>query len=226
MCLAALALALSIVGSATAATVVVPNINTAAPGPSNQAFPFNNGNMRYQQVYAADQMGGLNGVVTQIRYRVDESAGSPFVSNPIDTEIRLCHTNAAPNAMSLTFANNLGGDVTLVFDGFLNISSAGNPNVFDILLDVNNAFVYNGAQNLLIDIKVFGPAITTQFDAAGTGLGAGGTPWTDRVWATDVNATTGSSEGDDGYVTQFTVEQATSVEPTSWGNIKAVFNNR
>jgi hypothetical protein len=77
-----------------------------------------------------------------------------------------------------------------------------------------------------VDIKVFGPAVTSQFDAAGTGFGQGGTLWTDRVWAIDVNATTGSSDGDDGYVTQFTVEQATSVEPTSWGNIKAVFKSR
>ena len=227
--LSTFALALAIIAGAmpvTAATVVVPNINTNNPGPSNQAFPFNEGNMRYQQVFAANQMGGLSGVVTHIRYRVDESAGNPFNSNAIDTEIRLCHTNVNPTAMSTTFANNLGGDLTLVFDGLLNLSSAGNPAVFDITLDINDVFIYNGSQNLLVEIKVFGPAITSQFDAAGTGLGAGGTPWTDRVWALDPNAATGSSDGDDGYVTQFTVEQATAVEPTTWGNIKAAFGDR
>ena len=41
-----------------AATVVVPNINENQPGPSNNAFPFNNGQMRYQQIYAQNQMGG------------------------------------------------------------------------------------------------------------------------------------------------------------------------
>ncbi len=209
---------------AIASTVVIPNINENQPGPSNQAFPFNEGTMRYQQVYAADQFQGLTGVVTQVAYRVDESAGGPFVSNAIDTEIRLCHTTAGPNNMSLNFADNLGSDVTLVFDGFLNLSSSGSG--FDIVLDIQDAFVYNGAQNLLIEIKVFGPASTTQFDSAGTGLGQGGTPYTDRLWALgNPNATSGSSNGDDGYVTQFTLEGATAVEPTTWGSLKAVFRS-
>jgi len=225
---AALALSLTalIALPVMAATVVVPNINTVTPGPSNQAFPFNQGNMRYQQVFAANQMGGLVGPVTKLAYRVDEGFPSPFTSNPIDCEIRLCHTTAAPNAMSLTFANNLGGDVTLVYDGFLNLSSAGNPAVFDIILDINDNFIYNGSQNLLIDVMIFGPAITGAFDAAGTGLGVGGTPWTDRVWAIGVNSLVGSSDGDDGMVTQWTIEGATPVEPTTWGKIKANFEGR
>jgi hypothetical protein len=206
-----------------AATVVVPNINTASPGPSNNAFPFNQGTMRYQQIYAANQLGGLTGVVTKIAFRVDESTGSAFNSNPMDCEIRLCHTNAVPNAISTTFANNLGGDVTLVFDGFLTLSSAGNPNVFDIVCDISDVFIYNGTQNLLVEIKIFGPAITTQFDSAGTGLGTGGTPFTDRLWAFDPNALTGSTDGDDGYVTQLTIESATPVQPTTWGAVKATF---
>jgi len=227
---AAFLLALLIAGvlPAMSATVVVPNVNTNTPGPSNQAFPFNTGDMRYQQVFAANQLGGLVGPVTKIAYRVDENpdAGHPFTSNQIDTEIRLCHTNAAPNAMSTTFANNLGGDVTLVFDGLLTLSSAGNPNLFDIVIDINDNFIYNGSQNLLVDIKVFNFAKTTQFDSAGTGIGEGGTPWTDRVWAFGVNSAIGSSNGDDGMVTQLTIEGATPVQPTSWGKIKATFQGR
>jgi hypothetical protein len=210
---------------AVAANVVIPNINANQPGPSNQAFPWNQGQMRYQQVYARDQFQGLTGPVTMFSYRVDESAGGPFTSGPIDCEIRLCHTNAAPNALSLNFADNLGGDVTLVFDGLISLSSAGNPAVFDINVDINNNFFYNGSQNLLIEIKVFGPASTTQFDAAGTGLGEGGTPWTDRLWAFDPNAVSGSSSGDDGYVTQFTLETATAVENSTWGGIKAMYSD-
>jgi len=227
---AALALSLTalIALPVMAATVVVPNTNTVTPGPSNQAFPFNQGDMRYQQVFAANQLGGLVGPVTKIAYRVDENPafGLPFTSNQIDTEVRLCHTTAAPNAMSLTFANNLGGDVTLVYDALLTLSSAGNPNVFDIIIDINDTFIYNGSQNLLVDIKVFGPASSTQFDAAGTGVGQGGTPWTDRVWALGVNSVTGSSNGDDGMVTQLTIEGATPVAPTTWGKIKANFQGR
>ena len=60
-----------------AATVVVPNTNTVTPGPSNQVFPFGQGNMRYQQVFAANQLGGLVGPVTKIAYRVDEAFAAP-----------------------------------------------------------------------------------------------------------------------------------------------------
>lgn len=196
---------LGAVAPARSDTVVVPNENEQQPGPSNNAFPFNQGDMRYQQVYAADQFQGLTGLVTQIAYRVDELAGGAFTSGPIDTEIRLSTTTAGPNNLSETFANNVGPDETLVFDGPLILSSDGSG-AFDILVDVDDSYFYDGSGNLLVDIKVFGPAVTTQFDSAGTGLGEGGTPWTDRVWAIGVNSPTGSLGGDDGYVTQFTIE--------------------
>ena len=209
---------------AMATTVVIPNVNTNTPGPSNQAFPYNQGQMRVQQVFARDQFQGLIGPITQIAFRIDESAGSPFTSGPIDTEVRLSYTTVVPTAMNLNFAANITSPQTLVYDGLLNLSSAGTG--FDIVINVDPIFNYNGTQNLLVEYKVFGPAVTTQFDAAGTGIGQGGTPWVDRVWAVgDPNAVSGSSDGDDGYVTQFTIAAATAVEPTSWGAIKATFKN-
>jgi hypothetical protein len=206
---------------AAAATVVIPNVNQVAAGPSNQAFPLNQGNMRYQQVYAADQFGGLTGTITAISYRIDEGAGVPFVANPIDVEVRLSHTTASPTALSLTFDDNIGADETLVFDGPLSLSSTGAG--FDIVMDIDDVFNYTGAANLLVEIKVFGNASTTQFDAGGTGLGEGGTLWMDRLWAFDPNAVTGSSDGDDGYVTQFTIGGTTPTTTLSWGALKARF---
>ena len=44
---------------------------------------------------------------------------------------------------------------------------------------------------------------TAQFDSAGTGLGQGGTAWTDRLYAQGSGSSTGSSGGDDGMVTKF-----------------------
>ena len=58
---------------------------------------------------------------------------------------------------------------------------------------------------LLMDIKIFNGATSAQFDAAGLGLGQGGTEWTDRLWAIGVNSNTGSQAGDDGMVTQFSI---------------------
>ena len=208
---------------ASAGTVVIPNINENTPGPSNQAFPYNQGVMRVQQVFSASQFQGMSGVITQIAFRIDEGTGAPFTSGPIDTEVRLCHTNVQPTAMSLTFASNYGSDVTLVYDGFLLLSSTGVG--FDISLDVAPIFVYNGTQNLLVEYKVFGPASTTQFDAAGTSIGEGGTPWVDRLWAGGPNAVTGVSDGDDGYVTRFRIEAPTPVLASSWGRIKTAYRH-
>ena len=64
-----------------AATIVIPNVNLALPGPSNQAFPLNQGNMRYQQVYAADQFQGMMGTITAISFRTDESTGLSSMSS-------------------------------------------------------------------------------------------------------------------------------------------------
>jgi hypothetical protein len=207
---------------AGAAEVVIPNVNESTPGPSNQAFPYNQGVMRVQQVLDASQLGGLVGAVTKIAFRVDEEFGTPFNMSGIDTEVRLSHTNVEPTAMSLTFADNYGPDVTLVYDGLLTLSSDGSG-AFDIVIDIGDAFIYNGTQNLLVEYKVFNSSFTTQFDAAGTGYGEGGTPWIDRVWAFDPNATTGSSDGDDGYVTQLTIEGTNATESFSWGRVKSEY---
>jgi len=186
-------------------TVVVPNANVSTPGASNNGFPFNYGDMRYQQVYAGSEFGGLSGLIKQIAFRPDEYTGQAFSTTGIDTEIRFSHTSYAPQGLSATFADNIGPDETLVFDGLLSLSSAGNNSLFDIIIDVDDAFFYDGASNLLMDIKVFNVVRTTQFDSAGTGVGDGGLSSTDRLWAYGAGSLTGSSAGDDGYVTQFTI---------------------
>ena len=157
--------------------------------------------------------------MTKIAIASTRSFGDPFNLGP-DRHRDPPRTNSAPPNISLTYANNLGNDVTLVLTGFLTLSSAGNG--FDIIIDINDNFSYNGNQNLLIEVKIFGPAFTTQFDSAGWARRRRH-PLDGSLFAFDPNALTGSSAGDDGYVTQFTIETATSVEPTSWGAIKATF---
>lgn len=197
---------------ADATLIVVPNANEVADGASNNAFPFNEGDMRYQQVFAAGEFGGLSGFLASIAFRPDETQGGAFSTMGIDTEIRLSHTTAAPTALSTTFADNIGADETLVFDGLLDLSSDGSG-AFDIVIDIDDTFFYNGLSNLLMDIKVFNEVSTTQFDSAGTGLGAGGLASTDRLWAHGVDSLVGSSAGDDGYVTQFDILAGEVPEP-------------
>ncbi len=184
--------------------VYIPNMNENTPGASNNAFPFNGSSpMRVQQVFAAGEFAGRGGVVTHLAFRIDESAGNAFNASGIQTEIRLCHTTVQPTQMSTTFADNLGNDVTLVFNGPLSLSSSGNG--FDIVIDIDDVFTYDGNRNLLVEYKVRSNANTTQFDSAGTGLGEGGLPMIDRLWAFGADAVTGSSVGDDGYVTRITL---------------------
>lgn len=188
---------------AAAQSVVIPNANEVDPGPSNQAFPFNQGDMRYQQLYAADQFMGLSGLIDSFEYRVDESTGGPFGPSAITAQIWFGYSDLDPTELTEVFDDNFSSTPVLVFDGVLMLSSAGTGE-FDIVIDVDDVFNYNGVDNLLMEIKVFGAAVTTQFDAAGLGLGIGGTEWTDRLWALGVNSTTGSLAGDDGMVTRFT----------------------
>lgn len=199
--------------SARAAWVVVPNADEFTPGASNNGYPFNEGDMRYQQVYAGGEFGGLSGVITQIAFRPDEDSVGAFSMSEIDTEIWLSHTTYGPQGLSTTFADNIGPDATLVYDGLLSLSSAGNNSFFDVCIDIDDVFFYDGSSNLLMDIKVFNRIGTTQFDSAGLGLGAGGLLSTSRLYAFGTNSLTGYSGGDDGLVTQFTIGTAVVPSP-------------
>jgi len=210
------------VSPAMAATIVVPNFHTNVFGYGASVFPYGSAfDVRYQQVFARDQLGGLVGPVTKIAYRVDESFQIPF-SYPVECEVRLCHTSVAPGAMDPTFDNNLGSDVTLVHQGYVEMSSAGNPYVFDIVIDISDVFVYNSSSNLLLDVKKLNSTDTTPFDwVANLPLQR----WTSCLSAVGVNSPIGTTFNG-GLVTQFTIERATAVEPTTWGSIKVVFEGR
>ena len=203
-CLVVLAL-WSLAGVAFGDAVVVPNACATSPGPSNNSIPFDGWDpMRFQQVYAAGQFGGRSGIITQIAYRVDESEGGEFVANPFDVDIWLSHTARQPQQLSDVFDENSGPDKTLVYSGALALSSAG-TGAFDIVIDINDVFTYDGAQNLLLEVQITGGyAGCGSFDAAGLSVGEGGSPETDRLYAYGIGTETGVSDGDDGLVTQFT----------------------
>lgn len=197
-----------VVGAAASVTlaqddcVVVPNINEVDPAPSNQNWPWNNGFMRYQQVYAADQFNGLTGVIESFAYRIDEEFGGPFGPTDTQAQIWLGYSENDPGFLSTVFDDNFSGGKTLVLDGTVTYGSDG-AGTFDIVMDIDDVFSYDGSANLLMEIILPGNSFSEEFDAAGLGLGQGGTPWTDRLWALDPNATTGNLGGDDGPVTKF-----------------------
>ncbi len=157
---------------------------------------------RHQQIYAADEFAGASGVIDTIAFRLD-CGKSPFDVTGIDIEVRLSHTAVAPQAMSATFAANVGPDETLVLDETsLSLSSAGGPcpPAFDVVLDVDDIFTYNGTDNLLVDIKVFSNPLRAFFDA-GAKTGAVGRAF--RAGLGGVDATTASIITPISLVTQF-----------------------
>ncbi|HLK67952.1 MAG TPA: PEP-CTERM sorting domain-containing protein [Bryobacteraceae bacterium] len=141
------------------ASVVVPNSLANTEGNANNNFPFDSIDpMRYQQVYAADQFPGA-GLIDSIAFRPDGPLGEMFSLSIANIEIDLSTTQAAPDALSDTFADNVGPDNTVVYSGPLTLSSAntgpaGGPKDFDIVINFMTPFFYNpGNGNLLLDVK-------------------------------------------------------------------------
>ena len=191
-------------------TVVVPNSLTTTEGNSNNGYPFDLGqtglsSQRYQQLYAGSQFSG-GGLITQIVFRPDATAGQAFTSTLSDIQIDLAYTNAADDGLSTTYANNITAGDTVVFArGPLTLSSAftgppNGPKDFDIIITLTTPFLYNPALgNLLLDVRNFGGGSTTFFDAvATTGDGVS------RVYNQNVNGTTGSTDTS-GLVTGFVI---------------------
>lgn len=198
-------------------TTVVPNIYESAEAPSNSGWPFSASPARYQQVFSASEMGG-SGIIDKIAFRLDQMVASGFTDVPVDLEVRLSHVLYDPDdaAFTNTFDTNIGSEETLVLDGVFNLSgtiSAVKPNPFDIILDVDNTFMYNGNDNLLMDIKIFsqqpnnGYSIYT-FDATGYDYEDS----VSRLYFADAEATTGY-RSTIGLVTEFTISTF-NVAPT------------
>ena len=165
--------------------VVVPNAQAEVEGNSNNSFPFNIANafiaassMRYQQVYSSGDIGG-SGIIDKIAFRPDFTHGQAFSSSGDSVEIWLSHTPKSPDGLSATFANNVGPDETVVLDiTNLILSSsktncgAGGPCDFDIVIELDDTFTFNGTGNLLLDVRMRTNINSTTFDAQST-LGDG-----------------------------------------------------
>jgi PEP-CTERM motif len=203
-----------------AASTIVPGALAGVEGNANNGFPFNiadfsQTSLRYQQVYAASGFLGSM-LIGGISFRPDANGGGAFASTISNVRIDLSTTGAAPDALNAVFAANVGANNTTVFNGSLSLSSAftgpaGGPKAFDINILLTTPFFYNPALgNLLLDVRMFVASDTTQFDAQDVNGDA-----ISRMFATDVNATTGSTDSL-GLVTRFDDAAAAAVpEPAT-----------
>jgi hypothetical protein len=207
--------------SAGAQEIVVPAGFENIEGANNNSWPFTTNSpisQRYQQVYGAGDFSAITGPhhVLEIRFRPNANSAAPAWSNTVTLDMRMSTTQAAPDALSMTFADNVGPDETVVYSGTATYStmqattSTGTgPMEFDVVITLQTPFVYDPALgNLLLEVRRDGATLTTsRFLDAHTAVGdsvsrvstaAGGT-------STSPVATLASSLG---LITKFIMEPA------------------
>ena len=143
-----------------AQVIVVPNTLATNDGNDFNTSPDGPGSVREQQIYDASQFGALSGpsFLTQFAYRPDTIPGP---SGPLSWTLRVyaSTTSRSVAGQSTIFAENLGTNNTLVFDGTVNLATGnlpgpGNTRQFDYVFPLTTPFLYDpAAGNLLLDIQ-------------------------------------------------------------------------
>jgi hypothetical protein len=161
-----------ILTSATAGTgqmTIVPGAQADSAGNFDNSIPWSDeAPVRYQQVLRGSEVGTME--VVEIRFRQDESHGWAFAETLRGVKIVLSSTAAAPDALSMTFSENLGADATTVFAGNLSMTSLPDSSVprgFDPRLRTEPWFSFDASTglNLLIDVTIESGPELTYFDA-------------------------------------------------------------
>jgi hypothetical protein len=198
-------------------TTVVPNALSTVEGSNNNGFPFwpfgaNPPSMRYQQVFASSEFSALRpagGLITHIAFRADSEA-QPFSFTAPSVQVNLSTTSAAPDGMSTTFADNVGGDDAVVFGPAplaLRSSSGATagPKPFNIVIALTTPFYYNpAAGNLLFDVRSRGGNTDISLDAQLTVGDAVGRQYSDITVGNLDSATASTLSPSLGLVAQFT----------------------
>ncbi len=193
-------------------SIVAPNAQAGTAGEVGNFFPFfRNSSLRYQQVFEASEFSALTGpaTLTGIAFRCDDIKCGAF-SEDVSATISFSTTSASADGLSSSFADNVGGDETVVKTGSFTLSSAGisgSPSAFDIVIDVDDTFDYDpGAGNLLMEVQMAASPgnIGILFDAQVTTGDA-----TSRVFATAGGAA--GTTDTLGLVTQFTFDDVAAI---------------
>jgi hypothetical protein len=139
--------------------VVVPNY-TAFNTTTAAAGTFAD-NSRIQQVYGGLQFPTGPILIKELRWRPNLYYGTNFSVTLTNVEIHLSTTAKSASTLSTTFASNVGGDDTTVYDGPLNVSTAftgpaAGPLDADVVVKLQTPFWFtpSAANNLLVDLKV------------------------------------------------------------------------
>ena len=144
-----------------AQVVVVPNAQATNDGNASATTPTGPALVRAMRIFDASQFAALSGpsFLTQFAWRPDRILGQ---SGPHSVNLRIyaSTTTRSVAGLSMTFADNLGADNTLVFNGTLNwatgnLTGPGNTRQFDIVFPCTTPFLYDpAAGNLLLDTQL------------------------------------------------------------------------
>jgi len=151
--------------------------------------------LRMQEVYRSAMFPAGPILIRELRFRPSAVLGGAFSTHIPDLQLNLSTTAAQPDALSSTFANNVGANDTLVFRGSLDVSSAftgpaSGPKAFDIVVPLTTPFLYNpAAGNLLVEWRNHSGA-PVSISTDGSALGNDGAS---RLIAFSATATTASA---------------------------------
>ena len=205
-----------------AAPIIIPAELAGVEGTSDTSPLGQDGSGRFQQVYGASLLSGLNAddVINGLTFRVIGGAddGVPAQIVPF-YEIRLSQSVNAPGSLSMTFANNRGADEVIVRSGQLVINAGDfpatpnpGPEPFGTFIGFTNPYTYQGG-NLLLEIAYSGFAIG-RGSSEQTGNAAGQQIFTFQH-ANPSQATADYSETGV-FVTALNVNESNVPEPGTW----------
>ena len=146
--------------------MVVPNAFANAEADANSGTFW--APTRLLEVYAASEFPPAPISITEIRFRPDATQAA-FTAT-LRARLSLSTTAKAPDGLSTVFADNIGADETVVFDGDASVSSAavGTPaKDFDVAFPLARPFVYDPSKgNLLLEIRAYSPSYAFLVDAS------------------------------------------------------------
>lgn len=211
---------LPILASARADLYIAPLAQASSEGNANNGFPLLlNGGIHYQQVFGASEFSSAGSplLITALSFRQDGALNLPFNTTLSSVMIQLTTTSKAVDGLDTTFANNLGADVTTVFNGSLSLSSSngvgpGGTRAFDLVITFQNSFLYDPSKgNLLLDIA----NANTGDSRTGASLDAQNTTGDSisRIFALGAGSTVATTSDSIGLVTRFTAQSVP--EPSS-----------
>ena len=156
-----------------AQVVVVPNSLATNDGNTFlTAPPGGPSSLREMRIYDAAQFGVLSGpsFLTQFAWRPDTTPG-PSGPRSLALRIFASTTSRSVAGLSTTFADNVGTNNTLVFDGTLiwataNLPGPGNTRQFDVVFPFTTPFLYDpAAGNLLLEMQFIANGESIRVDA-------------------------------------------------------------